>query len=406
MAGNIWRAFNRNPDVGKNIGELLGQLKQNRDQGDQYAALADILLPKDTQINMGDAATIPLRGGGTASLPRFVPTQEITRPRSVTDLSQQELLRLSQILKRGPASAVDLMSKVAESNRPKREIIKGSDASVGEATTPMTGASTYRELKAGIPGGTNLNMQELAIQAARGDPYAKKALELLSGMKPPTPNKKSIRQEKGDDGYWYNIVEDALTGQTTWEKTNQKWPKQEKDPLTEELKAQRLQDMKDKKEAGEKQTVEYEIFNSTVNKTIPRRITGTKQQLIKLLKSEMSNIESLVPRLSTSSGGRYTPLSRVASWPSDKIGLTTPDASWQDFLAGKVDPEALAPNLRQFATTHLGLQNKLESLQADEVLPNNQAQATSSEDQQAIQWAKQNPNDPRAKQILNLHGIK
>lgn len=31
---------------------------------------------------------------------------------------------------------------------------------------------------------------------------------------------------------------------------------------------------------------------------------------------------------------------------------------------------------------------------------------TSPEDAQAIQWAKQNPNDPRAAQILQLHGVK
>lgn len=36
---------------------------------------------------------------------------------------------------------------------------------------------------------------------------------------------------------------------------------------------------------------------------------------------------------------------------------------------------------------------------------NNPTVQISPEDQQAIQWAKQNPNDPRAKQIMSLHGM-
>ena len=37
-------------------------------------------------------------------------------------------------------------------------------------------------------------------------------------------------------------------------------------------------------------------------------------------------------------------------------------------------------------------------------IPQAQAQL-SDQDKQAIEWANKNPNDPRAKQILTLHGM-
>ena len=145
----------------------------------------------------------------------------------------------------------------------------------------------------------------------------------------------------------------------------------------------------------EKKTVEFPIFNPTSNKSTTKQVTGTKKQLIDLLKSEISGIEKVVPRFSAASG---------------KGGLLKAnDKSWKDFVDGNATIDELTPGIQGYAASYAELKDKLESLEGDVVLPGEQQAAqpqVSDEDTQALDWAKRNPNDPRAAKILKLLGGK
>lgn len=204
MAGNIWRAFNRNPDVGKSIGEFLGALKEKSDQKSQYAALGELLMPQDVVPVMGDAATINVRGGGTAQLPRFQGTQTVTRPRSVLDLSPQETMRLADILKMAPGGAVDLLTRTAEANQPKENILHDQYMGVGSVRTQRGKAPVFTQLKEGLPR-TDMNLtmpeilKEVAKERASGKPGIwTHTLQLLDARK--TPTSRFLRTETLKEG--------------------------------------------------------------------------------------------------------------------------------------------------------------------------------------------------------------
>jgi len=190
MAGNIWRAFNRNPDFIGSLGEAISKTGDYYNRESQYAALSELLFPKETTPTdtgnavFGSESSAPL--GMKMLLAQGQPLlQSTTKQRSPLDLSPQEHLRLLSILKMNPVNAVDLLTRTAEANQPKRSIVHDQYLGIGEVTTPRTGASTYQQLQAGAPRTDNLNLQELALKAAGGDKQAQDAITLLAGQKAP-----------------------------------------------------------------------------------------------------------------------------------------------------------------------------------------------------------------------------
>jgi len=83
------------------------------------------------------------------------------------DLSGPETMRLASILKMNPVNAVDLLTKTAEANQPKRQIIHDAYSGVGEITTPRTGGSTYQNLQPGVPRSTTTKQPPAAKSVTR-----------------------------------------------------------------------------------------------------------------------------------------------------------------------------------------------------------------------------------------------
>jgi hypothetical protein len=81
---------------------------------------------------------------------------------------------------------------------------------------------------------------------------------------------------------------------------------------------------------------------------------------------------------------------------------------WEQGMGTPRQSGFLSPQARQILESH-GLSSAESTTPAQNTAPapqTPQPQQLTPQDQAAIQWAQQNPNDPRAARILQLHGIK
>ena len=365
MAGNIWRAFNRNPDLGRNLGELLGQLKQNSDRESQYAALDELLNPKDTVPVMGDPATIALRGGGTAELPRFQGTETITRPRTMLDLSGPETMRLASILKMNPVNAVDLLTKTAEANQPKRQIIQNPYLGVGEVTTPRTGGSTYRNLQPGVPRTTT--------------------------TKQPPAAKNVTRTLVGSDGKPHDILFmfDNLGNELNRKDLGVSYQKPAKGGGGKEGKGG----------SGGQSDTDTRFFLGRI-KDVTEKNAQLGQEATNLMAGYQKSDDGTVSYVNKE--GETVPVKGDAAKQLWNELQTKLKGIYRQI--DQNDQILLHDNQKVGGTWKIPDRKKERTIGQSE--PSAPQPQVSDEDTQALDWAKRNPNDPRAAKILKLLGGK
>ena len=186
MAGNIYRALQRNPDFINSLASLAGQYGEKQIQEKQYSSLNDILNPETetTQVKMGDAATIPVAGQGTtAQLPRYqgVETTTTRTPRSILDLSPQEMLRIGSIMK---IPAINSFNMLAQQESERRKLAQPVFEHLAPGTQPgywNPADRTFHKTGEPVPNRpTNMSTASLALLAGEGHPDAKAALDLIN----------------------------------------------------------------------------------------------------------------------------------------------------------------------------------------------------------------------------------
>jgi hypothetical protein len=314
--------------------------------------------------------------------------------RGISELTPEGLLRLGSLLKIPAGSAIELLAKQEEARRPKVTF-----APAGAQPGRISPTGEWTPLGAPVP---RADVSITGYEDFRAGGVRRKTAEEWeqARTKPEKPTSVWLGTEDVKDGgktkkadiYGYY---DETGKKVVTDRKYQDFSARPVDELTEELKTQRLEEGRRRATEGQKKTVQLSIYNPSRGMA-SKQVSGTKKQLTDLIRSEISSIEKVVPRLAASAGGRRTTASEILSWPTDVLGLTEPEKSWKTFID---DPkgsavEELHPDIRGYALSYLDLKDKLESLEGEvELTKEARGGYTVQPPQSALDYLSQHKND-------------
>jgi hypothetical protein len=338
MAGNIYRAMKRNPDFIGNLADMAGSYAQNEEQKNQYQQFNDILNPETTNVKMSapgqttgenPTATIPLKGGGTAVMPRFQGVETKRTPRSILDLSPQETLRIGSILK---LPAVNTFNMLASQAAEQRKLRMPQKDNLAPGTVPgsydlVTGKWTQTGPQAAMHP-QSITQAYLAMLAGGGDPQALKAIELLKkSQSPGAPlwsqahdDSGKPKTEKGEGGKSFYVEETTDRVGKKVERLGKpatETPKEPKAGTSPKDKAvKEIQDLTKKNEALGQKIRDYYGSNLSAKPEQKEWLDRTAQEM----KDAIAGNEQRIEELNIQIGGSWRRDKSKSEQPASKEG--------------------------------------------------------------------------------------